>query len=523
MAATAAAVRVTEPSDGFCLSAASASAPNAAHKHLLRYARQRAWCEWEDFGHWPYRILADLDDPAAPVWPPFHLLSLSEISAADQRRCAERWLGPRLALTADARQATQAGWRDPASRPDPATAPQNPGAAAAAPDPAPRRLRIGYLSSDFHQHATALLMIDMLEAHDRHRFQLHAYSHGPGSDGPMRQRLHAVFTRFHDIRDLDDDQAARLIHADGIDILVDLKGYTAGSRSMLLAWRAAPVQVSYLGYPGTLGQTCVDYLISDRRVTPEAAAADYQEALACMPHSYQPHAPYRTAAGLVPDRPGARQAAGLPPDALVLCCFNQAWKLSPEVFDVWCRILRRLPGSVLWLLEDERARGNLRNEALARGVEPQRLVFATDAAQAEHLARLPLADLMLDTWPYNAHTTASDALAAGVPLVTLQGHTFAGRVAQSLLHAVGLPELVMPSVADYEAQVVALGSQPAALARLRERLVRLSPAAPLFDAPGYARHLGELYQRMWARHQAGLAPQAIDLERPPVAVSPTNP
>lgn len=466
----------------------AASSAHEAGRHIRRYARQRSWCEWEDFDTWLPRIHADLDNPHAAVWPPFHLLSLPGMDAAGQRRCADRWLTRRMAETADARQAAR-GTLD-ATR------------ARTAAEP----LRIGYLSGDFHQHATALLLIESLEAHDPRRFELHAYSHGPASDGEMRHRLQAAFAGFHDISGMGDEQAARQIHADGIDILVDLKGYTASSRSMLLAWRPAPVLVSFLGYPGTLGGAHADYLISDRRVTPQSASADYSEALACLPHSYQPHARH------VPAQTAPTRAdCGLPEAGVVLCCFNQPWKFSPEIFDVWCRILRRVPDSVLWLLDDECARGNLRQEVFARGIDPQRLVFAPDAAQPEHLARVPLADLMLDTWPYNAHTTASDALGAGVPLVTLRGDTFAGRVAESLLHAVGLTGLVTDSSQAYEDLAVALATDPARLHTLRARLGELLPAAALFDVPAYTRDLESLYDRMWARHQTGLPPQAIDL------------
>jgi predicted O-linked N-acetylglucosamine transferase (SPINDLY family) len=457
-------------------------APAAAS--MKHYARSRAWCEWHDFESWQSHALQALADPGVAALSPFQLLSLPGISAAHLREAAERWMAERLhASTAD-RALLAAEF-----------------AITAAPSD---KLRIGYLSSDFHQHATALLMVEMLEAHDRARFELHAYSYGADDGHGMRQRVQASFDHFHDISALDELAAARAIHADGIHILVDLKGYTAGTRTALLTYRPAPLQVSFLGYPGTLGGTLCDYLVSDRFITPASAAADYSEALACMPHSYQPHGRL----GEIGPAP-TREAAGLPPEGLVLCCFNQAYKFTPEVFGIWCTLLDQTPGSVLWLLRDEQAEGNLRREAMARGIAPHRLVFAPDLPQPEHLGRLQLADLVLDTLPCNAHTTASDALWAGVPLVTCAGDTFASRVAGSLLHAVGLPELITHSLTDYAALALALAHDPVRLQGLRERLARQRLTAPLFDVAGYTRSLEALYGGMWARHQQGLPPKAM--------------
>lgn len=454
---------------------------------MKHYARSRAWCEWQDFDSWQPHALQALADPGVAALSPFQLLSLPGISAAHQREAAQRWMADRLhASTAD-RALLAAEF-----------------AASALPAPT-AKLRIGYLSSDFHQHATALLMVEMLEAHDRARFELHAYSYGADDGRGMRQRVQASFDHFHDIGALDELAAARAIHADGIHILVDLKGYTAGTRTALLTYRPAPLQVSFLGYPGTLGGTFCDYLVSDRFITPASAAAGYSEALACMPHSYQPHGRLGEI-GPVP----TREAVGLPSEGLVLCCFNQAYKFTPEVFGIWCTLLDQTPGSVLWLLRNEQAEGNLRREAMVRGIAPHRLVFAPDLPQAEHLGRLQLADLVLDTLPCNAHTTASDALWAGVPLLTCAGDTFASRVAGSLLHAVGLPELVTHSLTNYAALALALAHDPARLQALRDRLTRQRLTAPLFDVVGYTRSLETLYSTMWARHLAGLPPHAIE-------------
>jgi predicted O-linked N-acetylglucosamine transferase (SPINDLY family) len=456
---------------------------------MKHYARSRAWCEWLDFDGWQTQALDAMADPQAAATPPFHLLSMPGMTAAHQHECAEQWMAARL-LASTANRATLASEFADAD----ATRTWDEG----------HKIRLGYLSGDFQQHATALLMIEMLEAHDRNQFDLHAYSYGADNGQGMRQRLEERFDHFIDITLMDDLQAARAIHADGIDILIDLKGYTAGTRTTLLTYRPAPVQVSFLGYPGTLGGVFCDYLISDRFITPNSAAGDYSEALACLPDSYQPHG-RATELGIPP----SRSSQGLPEDGLVYCCFNQAYKFTPEVFDIWCRLLDQTPGSVLWLLGNEYAEGNLRGEAMARGLSPHRLVFAKDCPQAEHLNRLQLADLVLDTLPYNAHTTASDALWSGVPMVTCSGDTFASRVAGSLLQAVGLPELITHDLVQYEALATALSTDPATLTALRHKLADLRSNAALFDVSAYTLNLEALFTQMWQRHQAGLPPQAL--------------
>jgi len=456
---------------------------------MKHYARSRAWCEWEHFDTWHPMATAALDDPQAAATPPFHLLSLPGITPAQQQHSAELWMKDRLRHSQDNRALLAQEFAD---------------APTAKRPPSPRRIKLGYLSSDFHQHATALLMVEMLEAHDRSQFELHAYSYGHNDGQGMRERLQARFEHFTDITALDDMQAARAIHADAIDILIDLKGYTAGTRTALLTYRPAPIQVNFLGYPGTLGGTFCDYLISDRFITPRHTDAHYSEALACLPHSYQPHGRYVSQAA-----PPSRTALGLPEAGLVFCCFNQAYKFTPAVFDVWCQLLDQTPGSVLWLLRNEQAEGNLRREAMQRGIAPHRLVFAQDCPQAAHLIRLQQADLVLDTLPYNAHTTASDALWAGVPLVTCAGDTFASRVAGSLLQAVGLSELITYDLHDYAEKALTLAHDPSMLSALRAKLASRRQGAALFDVGAYTVDIEALFTAMWQRHQAGLAPQAM--------------
>ena len=305
--------------------------------------------------------------------------------------------------------------------------------------PAHRRIRVAYFSADFHHHATAWLMADLFEQQDHHAFEWWAFSFGPASNDPIRTRIQNAFDHFIDVRGQSDAAVAQLARSLEIDIAVDLKGFTLDQRAGIFALRAAPVQVNYLGYPGSMGAPYMDYLLADAQVLPDGLQAWCSEQVVRLPHSYQPNDRQRQANPEVP----TRASQGLPEHGTVFCCFNNHHKITPEVFALWMDILGDVPDSVLWLyVRHERAREHLRTEALRRGVAPQRLVFASTLPQPQHLARYPLADLFLDTLPYNAHTTASDALWMGVPVLTQRGHAFAGRVAASLLQAVDLPELV---------------------------------------------------------------------------------
>ena len=365
------------------------------------------------------------------------------------------------------------------------------------------RLRIAYLSADYHQHATALLMAGLFEAHDRSRFETTAVSFGPDDRGPMRQRLQRAFDRFVDVRNESDAQVASLLQSLEIDIAVDLKGYTGDSRPAILSRRPAPIQVSYLGYPGTLGIEQIDYLLADRIVLPPELQAHCTEAVVYLPDCYQVTDAGRPIAATAP----TRSEAGLPESGFVFCCFNNSYKLTPAVFTLWMELLSRVPGSVLWLLGDNPAVvRNLRAEAGRRGMDPERLVFAPRLGSEEHLARHSLADLFLDTLPYNAHTTSSDALWAGLPVLTCMGRAFPGRVAASILTAVGLPELVTNSPQAYAAKAFELATHPDLLRDLRVRLAHNRTSHPLFDTTRFCRHLESAYTTMWQKHQAGLAP-----------------
>ena len=375
-------------------------------------------------------------------------------------------------------------------------------------DPRGDRPRIGYLSYDFHEHATAYLTAAVFEAHDRDQYEVFAYSYGPDDGSPTRRRLVAGFEHFVDIGSLTHVEAAQRIRADGIDILVDLKGYTAEARPEILALRPAPIQVSWLGYPGTMAVPFMDYMIVDEVVVPPAEAAAYEEALAYLPDAYAPVDPRRPV-GVTP----RREDVGLPSTGFVFCCFNNIRKITPEIFERWTRLLGAVPGSVLWLFASSPSViERLRAEARQRGLQAERLVFASKIPQPEHLARLPLADLVLDTRPYNAHTTASDALRMGVPILTCPGVTFASRVAASLLRAAGLPELSVPTLDDYETLALHLATHPTELEALRLRLRAARNQASYFQPEIFADHLEALYQRMWSRHIVGLPPAML----PPV-------
>lgn len=436
-------------------------------------------CDWNGLDR--HQILArEALDSGGPVVHP-HVWCSFSTSPAEQRRVADHWAAHEIARAGGARcparQAKRGRW-----------------------------IKLGYVSSDLHDHAVARLLAEVIELHDRDAFQVFAYSTGTVRSGGMRRRLEGAFDDFIDIADAGDSAAAARIHADGIDILVDLNGYTRGARHPVFARRPAPVLVSYLGFPGTLGMGLADYLIGDRTVIPLELAPFYAEKIVQLPHCYLPNDRKRAVGETKP-----RMAYGLPATGLVLCCFNQTYKIIPPVLDVWCEALAAAPGSLLWVVESHgSAIANLRAEVRRRGVDDRRVVVAGYLPlYRDHLARVRCADLFLDTFPYNAHTTGSDALWAGVPLVTLAGETFASRVAASLLRAVGLDELVTWSIADYRARVLELVTRPDRLAELRARLAANVGTAPLFDSAGYTRALEQAYRVMWDWAVAGVSPDHI--------------
>ena len=361
------------------------------------------------------------------------------------------------------------------------------------------RLKVGYLSADFHEHATAYLMAELFELHDRSRVEVVGYSYGPDDGSLMRARLQRAFDQLVDIAPLSYAAAAERIHNDQIDILVDLKGYSGFSRPEIMALRPAPIQVNYLGYPGTMAGDFIDYIVVDRFIVPPENARHYAERLVHLPDTYQVNDRKRVVGPAPP-----REELGLPQDAFVFCSFNQAYKIAPAVFGTWLRLLEAVPASVLWLLEGNRwAIENLRREMARHGIAPERLVGAPSLPLSRHLGRLQVADLAVDTLPYNGHTTTSDALWAGVPVLTCAGDTFASRVAGSLLRAVGLPELVTHSLQEYEALALRLARNPGQLRAVRDKLAHNRETAALFDAPAFARNLEAAYWKMWDNHLHG--------------------
>lgn len=368
------------------------------------------------------------------------------------------------------------------------------------------RIRIGYVTNDLFRHATAYLIADLLELHDRSRFDVHVYSYGHDDGSAIRKRIIAAAGgNFVEAGPMSDLALAERIRADDIDVLIDLKGYTLNSRLRVFAYHPARIQVNYLGFPGTLGAPCYEYVVGDEVVTPFEHAGDFSEKIAQLPRCYQPNDRKRA----IGPRP-SRAECGLPESGFVFCSFNSCYKITAGVFDRWCRLLGQVEGSVLWLYEaNAQARRNLAAEAQRRGVDPQRLVWAPHVPLEEHLGRLQLADLALDTLPVNAHTTASDALWAGVPMITTPGDSFVSRVAASVLRAAELSELVAADGDGYESLALALARDPVRLRALRERLGATRGRCELFDSPGYTRDLESLLVRMLERWDRGEAPEPL--------------
>ncbi|MDR2991192.1 MAG: tetratricopeptide repeat protein [Burkholderiaceae bacterium] len=426
---------------------------------------------------------------------PFRLLSLPctlvELRDATAKSCAHEFSGlPRLGA--------QEGWGGAIGRPRPA------------------KLRIGYFSADFHNHATMNLMAGFFEAHDKSRFETIGIClghYGDQPDGPMRTRAKRALDRFETAGDLNDDQLLALARKLDLHIAVDLKGHTKDHRMGVLVQRVAPIQMHYLGYPGTLGMPgAIDYLVADRVLIPQASRPFYTEKIIELPDSYQVNDRQRAIDPVVP----SRLELGLPESAFVFCCFNNSYKITREVFGLWMQLLKDKEDSVLWLLtKDDAAARNLKQAARDAGIDPSRIVFAQQAALPRHLARHARADLFLDTWPYNAHTTASDALWAGLPVLTCMGETFASRVGASLLTACNLPELITGTSQDYLARAKELAHDPQQLSAIRHKLQNTRLTVPLFDTERFTRHLEKAYDLAWARFAQGLPPDHITV--PPMA------
>jgi predicted O-linked N-acetylglucosamine transferase (SPINDLY family) len=443
-------------------------------------SQQLRCCDWRDY-HRNVELIAKGVRADKRIAPPFLFLAVTGL-AADEMQCARIYSKHLFAASANPM------WQGERYEHD--------------------KIRIAYLSADFREHATAYLLAGLFETHDKERFETTAISFGPDTKDKMHARLQGAFSRFIDARGKTIRDTALLLKELEIDIAVDLKGYTRHCRPGILAFRPCPIQINYLGYPGTLGADFIDYIVADRFVIPNDQQVHYAEKVVYLPDSYQANDGMRN----ISENASTRREAGLPEKGFVFCSFNNTYKITPPVFAIWMRLLRQVEGSVLWLLGDNAAAmRNLRREAEIGGIAPDRLVFAARMTLEQHLARHRLADLFLDTLPINAHTTASDALRVGLPLVTCVGASFSGRVAESLLHALGLPELVTRNLGDYEALALKLAQDRDLLATIRSKLARNRETYPLFDTDRFRRHIESAYETMWQRYQRGEAPAGFSV------------
>lgn len=372
-----------------------------------------------------------------------------------------------------------------------------------------KKIRIGYYSADLHNHATSYLMAELFEAHDTQLFELYCFSFGPDSQDEMRQRVSRAFENFYDVADKSDLEIVRMSRDLEIDIAVDLKGFTQDARTGIFSERCAPIQVNYLGYPGSMAAPYFDYIIADKTLIPQASQQHYSEKIVYLPHSYQVNDSKRQ----ISQQLFTKQELGLPETGFVFCCFNNSYKILPATFDGWMRLLKAVDGSVLWLLEgNPTAARNLRQEAEARGVDSSRLVFAERMELQDHLARHRLADLFIDTLPYNAHTTASDALWAGLPVLTQLGKSFAARVAASLLTALDLPELITETQEQYESKAITLAKYPVLLNEIKDKLAQNRLTSTLFNGQIFARHIEAAFTEMYQCYVSGQAPDHITID-----------
>ncbi|MGE3775952.1 MAG: tetratricopeptide repeat protein [Pirellulaceae bacterium] len=460
-------------------------ANQAALSGLLRQLQQV--CLWDEIMELSQRAIQALDVPviegSTAPFAPYGFLALPIMTTAEQQwRCARRW-------TEHCLRESLPGGADVMHRPE-----RRP----------KERLTIGYLSADFRSHPIAHLVVGLFEQHDRRYAEVVGYSSGPDDRSAIRRRIGESVDRFVDIRDLSFRDAARRIAADGVDILVDLTGYTGDARTEIVVLRPAPIQVSFLGYAATMAAPFIDYVFVDDFVVPEDQQRFFTERLVQLPGCYYVNDSQRD----MGDDDPSRQACGLPEDGFVFCCFNNNAKITPQVFDVWMSVLREMRESVLWLLEgNDLSCGNLRREAALRGVDPDRLVFAPRLPPSRHLARHRLADLFLDTLPYNAHTTASDALWVGCPVLTVAGQTFSARVAASQLRSMGLPELITYNLDDYRRLALRLAQDREMLRELRHRLALNRDRSGLFAPRAFARNVEAAYGRMWETFVAGQRPR----------------
>ena len=459
---------------------ALAITPDYEFLYGLRLNSKISLCDWQDAENQLAGLIEKIQGNEKTSTP-FHVLALSA-SLPLQRKAAEIWVA--------------------------AMYPENSLLGKIAKYPRHEKIRLGYFSMDFRIHPVSFLTAELFELHDRNRFEVIAFSYGSDTKDEMRQRLEGAFDEFIEVRSKSDQEIAEMARRMEIDIAIDLAGFTADARTGIFALRVAPVQVNFLGYPGTMGAAYMDYLIADRQLIPEGTEAHYAEKIIYLP-SFQPNDRKRK----ISDKAFTRAELGLPESGFVFCCFNNNYKITASTFAGWVRILKQVAGSVLWLYaSNSTAINNLRQEAVRRGVEAQRLVFAKQLPPSEYLARYRCADLFLDTLPFNAGTTASDALWAGLPVLTCSGEAFASRMAASLLTAIEIPELITTRPEEYEALAVELATNPQRLKAIRQKLERNRPTTPLFDSKLFTRHLEEACAQMYERCHADLSPDHIYVE-----------
>jgi predicted O-linked N-acetylglucosamine transferase (SPINDLY family) len=437
-------------------------------------------CDWRDYEQESHRVIADVRAGKRAIQP-FMFLAVSDCPE-DQLSCSRTWVREQC--------------------------PPSPGSMWTGGRYRHDRIRLAYVSASFRDHPMGQLMAGLFEQHDRRRFETIAVSLGPDDHSAMRSRLEGAFEKFFDAQRQSDREVVDLMREMEVDIAIDRTGFTTGARPGIFAMRAAPIQVSYLAYPGTMGADFIDYLIADETIVPREQQASYAEKVVYLPDSYM----VNDSARRIAERTPTRNEAGLPERGFVFCSFNNHFKITPQLFGIWMSLLRQVDKSVLWLLDSTATtRRNLWREAATRGIDPQRLVFAPRIATEDHLARQRLADLFVDTLPCNAHTTASEALWTGLPVLTCLGTTFPGRVAASLLRAIGLPELVTSSLDDYQTLALRLAKEPAALEEIRQKLARSRAVAPLFDTDRFRRHIEGAYVKMWERNQRGERPDSFEV------------
>jgi len=438
-------------------------------------------CNWQDFYTNVKKLILEIND-GKKVTSSFPVLALTD-SLIVQRKACEIWIADKCPINLSLGILAKRQHKN--------------------------KIRVGYYSADFHNHATAYLMAELFKRHDKNNFELIAFSFGPDKKDEMRQRLSKSFDQFVDARLKSDKDIALMSRDMQIDIAVDLKGFTQDQRAGIFSYRAAPIQVNYIGYPGTMAAKYIDYIIADPTLIPIESQQHYLEKIVYLPNSYQVNDRQR----VIADKVFTKEELGLPKNGFVFCCFNNNYKITPDTFSGWVRILKAVEGSVLWLLEDNPTAGiNLRKEAQTRGIDPNRVIFAKRMKLPEHLARHKVADLFIDTLPCNAHTTASDALWAGLPILTCIGESFASRVAASLLNAIELPELITTTQEEYEAIAIELATNPVKLKAIKDKLERNRLTTALFDTPRFTKHIEAAYTQMYERYKADLPPDNIYIE-----------